>query len=173
VFLGIYISVHLHLPSLSLLCFFSAPPRRRCTGHVPCPTAPEPLRGMPRVFPCLAAVFSASRWPAPTSPTLRRRCPSRHACRRHRPLLLARATPLLALRRAQLLLCDLLYPPKHLQSTAIPLPELSPSPDHRRHPWPPSTATTATPHFRSKAQIAPPRPTEAHRANQSQFLPLE
>jgi hypothetical protein len=172
-FLGIYISVPLRLHSLSLLCFFSAPPHRRCTGYVPCPTAPKPFRGMPRVFPCLAAVFPASWWPAPASPTLRHRRPSRHACRRHRQLLLACTTPLLALRCAQLLLCDLLYPPKHLQSTAIPIPELSPSPDHRRHHWPPSTAATATPHFRSKAQTAPPRPIEAHRANQFQFLPLE
>jgi hypothetical protein len=95
---------------------------------------------MPRVLPRLAAAFPASRWPAPTLPTLRRRRPSSHAPRRCCQLQLARVVPLLALRHAQQLLPDLLNTRKDSFSTATFPPKLTLSPDSRRHSWPPSTA---------------------------------
>jgi hypothetical protein len=75
--------------------------------------------------------------------------------------------PLLALKHAQLLLCDLLYSPEHLYSTAFPLPERSSSPDLRRTLWPPSIATHAVSHPRSSAPRAPPQPTGASQPAQS------
>jgi hypothetical protein len=56
------------------------PPRRLSSRHVP------PLRPRRR--------FPGLRWPSPGLSTSRRRRPSRHACHRHRQLLLARAVPL-------------------------------------------------------------------------------
>jgi hypothetical protein len=47
------------------------------------------------------------------------------------------------------------------------------SPDIIRGFGSPSAAPTTAPHPRSEAQTAPLRPTEAHRANQSQVPPLE
>jgi hypothetical protein len=75
--------------------------------------------------------------------------------------------PLPALKHAQRLLCDLLYSPEHLYSTAFPLPERSSSPDLRRNPWPPSTATHTAFHPRSSAPRALPQPTGAPQPAQS------
>jgi hypothetical protein len=75
--------------------------------------------------------------------------------------------PLPALKHAQRLLCDLLYSPEHLYSTAFPLPERSSSPDLRRTLWPSLTTTHAASHLQFSAQIASPSPTEAHHPAQS------
>jgi hypothetical protein len=75
--------------------------------------------------------------------------------------------PLPALKHAQQLLCDLLYSLEHLYSTAFPLPGRSSSPDLRRNPWPPSTATHIASHPRSSAPRAPSQPTGAPQPAQS------
>jgi hypothetical protein len=173
VFLGISISVPLRLPSHFLLCSLPDAPPLLWLAMCSAPAASAPHCTEPRALPALPAAFPASRWPPLLLPTLRRRRPSSLAPRRHCQLQLAHVVPLWALRHAQQLLPDLLNARKDSFSTATLLPELSLSPDSRRHPWPPSTAAGAAPHSRSKAQTTSPRPTEAHRANEFQFLPLE
>jgi hypothetical protein len=140
-FLGISISVPLHLPPLFLCSLPDAPPPlwpAMCSAHA----ASAPHCTEPRALPALPAAFPASRWPPLLLPTLRRRRPSSHAPRRCCQFQLAHVVPLWALRHTQQLLPDLLNARKDSFSTATLLPELSLSPDpaaipsHRRQPPP-------------------------------------
>jgi hypothetical protein len=148
--------------SPQLLCFFSAPPPPPSLAMCHAPAASAPPFLAPRAAQRPRRRFPGPRWLSPRLSTSRRCRSSRHACRRHRQLLLARAVPLPALKHAQRLLCDLLYSPEHLYSTAFPLPERSSSPDLRRTLWPPSTANHAASHPQSSTPRAPPRLPAAH-----------
>jgi hypothetical protein len=126
------------------------------------PVAPAPLLIAPRAhlsfsrrFPGLALVF-------PGRSTSHRRRSSCHARRRRRQLLFARAAPLSALKHAQRLLPNLVYPHARSISRTIPFPERSSSPERRRSLCSPASAAHTASHPRSSAREAPPRPTAAH-----------
>jgi hypothetical protein len=120
---------------------------------------PRALLRLARRLPGLALACSCL-------PTSRRRRPSRHACRRHRQLLLACAVPLPTLKHAQQLLHNLLYSLKHFFSPAFLFPERSSSPDLHCSSCFSSTVASTTPHPRSSARAAPQQPTEAHQPAQ-------
>jgi hypothetical protein len=129
---------------------------RRFAGHVQHPAISALLWAAPRAAPAPVPPLPGLALASSTFPTSRRRRPDRHASRRCRELLLARATPLLVLKRAQLLLYDLLYSLEHPQTRAFLFPELDPSPDLRRRNCPPLTDAHTTPGPRSSAPRAPP-----------------
>jgi hypothetical protein len=99
--------------------------------------------------------------PPPRTPRPPELTADRHAPRRRCLLLLAPTASLLALTHAQRPLSDLVHSFPHFFSTAFFIPELSSSPDFRRHAWLPSTAAAVIAQLRSNTPIAPQRPTGA------------
>jgi hypothetical protein len=115
---------------------------------------PRVLRRLARRLPGLALACSRLS-------TSRRRRPSRHACRRHRQLLLAHATPLPALRHAQQWHHDLCYSLKHFFPRHFSFPTTAP---HR---------TSAAPSGRRRQPPTPlPIPNPALLEHRRDFLQL-